>query len=201
MLFRSIVGIPKNPILNFNKHKNKWPDDPITLAKIPKVPKVPSKKISLPTSTLKSDKKINKKIDDIFNEVGKMKPISKAKPKTTLKSNAKLIKEIDDLVREVEELTHAHVLAKQKAPNVDNTVSKPKRGRPKKTDTNKLPTKKAETEIIRKINKELREVKKLKPIGEPIKKTSTKRAKLTEEEKLARREERKEATKIGRAHV
>jgi hypothetical protein len=95
-------------------------------------------------------------------------------PSKMIKSETDVMKEIDDLLKEVNELNTMH-----------------KRSKPK------LMSKKSEAEIMKMVNKEIREVAKLtKQTSTKAKSKAPKRAKLSEAEKLARREARKEATRL-----
>ena len=131
----------------------------ITLAKIPKVPKVPKFK---PITTLKSNAKIIKEIDDLVREVEELEHMAIPKKKVTLKSSKKAIKDVDDAIKEISKMKRIakpkkteietvtetkiarpeelKVVKKRGRPpkvktetDVEAVVSKPKRGRPRKT--------------------------------------------------------------------
>jgi hypothetical protein len=81
--------------------------------------------------------------------------------------------------------------AKKQSVVKDSNNENPK---PKPKPKPKLMTKKAEKDIIKMVNNEIREVKKI--VKEHNPKPKTAKPKLTEEEKLANREAKKEATRL-----
>jgi hypothetical protein len=139
----------------------KYTSKPITLKKIPKVPKVSSKKI------LKGVPEFDHNIPDYeFNIPTKM---TKLKPSVSSKQQSKVIKEIDNMLKDINKIIDDHKPVTIKAEI--KTVKK--RGRPPKTTT------------VIDVNTKTKS--KPKPRGRP---------RLSEEEKKARREVRKEATRL-----
>jgi hypothetical protein len=179
-----------------DKHQKKS----ITLKKIPKVPKVPTKKLlkDIPEFDLTMPPKIKKytpkpitlkKIPEFDLTIPpKIKSVQQTKvsSKKMIKSD-KVLKELDELMKDVDKIIAEHTKA-----------NKPK-----------MMTKKAEKDIIQRVNNEIEEVSKMvklkstKPKAEP-KPKAVKRQKQpsvpakqqTEEEKLANREAKKEATRL-----
>lgn len=133
-------------------------------------PKEPIKLSKIPKVPKVPSKKLLKDVPEYNHNI----------PSKMIKSD-KVIKELDELMKDIDQ-----IIAKHNKPKSKSKSTKPK-----------LMTKKAENDIIKMVNKEIREVKKIvKEQNIKPKSKSKGRPKLTEEEKLARREARKEATRL-----